>query len=71
MVQIFSATETILQRQNFPRGPIVDKPFHEQNLVAARTKLSEEEFNANWGNGKKMNIEEAIDCAISLIDEIQ
>jgi hypothetical protein len=70
-VQIFCAIENKLQRQNFPRGPIVDKPFYEQNLAAARAKLSEVEFNTNWGNNKKINIEEEIDCAISLIDEIQ
>jgi len=71
VVQILSSTGSFLHRQNMPRDPIIDKPLYEQNITAARAKLSEEEFNTNWEIGKKMSLEEAIDCALSLVDKIQ
>ena len=70
VVQILSSTGSFLHRQNMPRDPIIDKPLYEQNITAARAKLSEEEFNTNWEIGKKMRLEEAIDCTLSLVNKI-
>jgi hypothetical protein len=70
VVQILGATEALVQKLNWPRNPMIDKPFYDQNLAAARTKLSEEEFNANWEIGTKMSLEQAIELALKMVEEM-
>jgi predicted ATPase len=70
VVLILSSTETMLQRQNMPRDSILDKPFYERNLDIVRAKMSEEEFNVNWENGKKMSLEDVIEFALKIANEM-
>ena len=47
------------------------KVKYEQYLAVARSKLDEQTFNAAWAQGEKMEINQAIDYALSEIGEIE
>jgi predicted ATPase/class 3 adenylate cyclase len=59
-VQLLGCTEAFWQSARIPRNSTFDKPYFERFLSAARTKLSEAEFNKAWEAGLNMSEKQAL-----------
>jgi predicted ATPase/class 3 adenylate cyclase len=67
---LLATVTTKYQNMDVPMHP-VGKIYYERYLAAARSKLDEKDFNAAWAEGEKMEINQAIDYALSKIEEIE
>ncbi|HWE63565.1 MAG TPA: hypothetical protein VHB98_17770 [Chloroflexota bacterium] len=61
--QLWAAANTLRQALRTPRPPS-EQAEHEHGLVAVRTSLGEEAFDAAWAAGQVMPLEEAIALAL-------
>ena len=68
--RLLATAYTKYQIIDSPMNPAV-KFQYEKNLSVARSKLDEQTFNAAWAQGEKMEINQAIDYALSEIGEIE
>jgi predicted ATPase/DNA-binding XRE family transcriptional regulator len=69
-IQILGLNEILSQKLPHSRDPILDKPYFDRFLSAARAKLSEAEFTAAWEIGMKMTVDEAIKLALKTMEEL-
>jgi predicted ATPase/class 3 adenylate cyclase len=67
--RLLATAYTKHETMDSPLEPIV-KTKYQQYLAAARSQLDEQAFNAAWAEGEKMEINEAIDYALSEIGEM-
>jgi len=68
--RLLATAYTKHETMDSPLEPIV-KTKYQQYLAVARSRLDEQAFNAAWAEGEKMEINQAIDYALSEIDEIE
>jgi predicted ATPase/class 3 adenylate cyclase len=64
-----AAIETWRDSASIPLNPFI-LPFHERNLVQARAALTPDEFDAAWAQGTQLSIDQAIDEAIKVTENV-
>jgi len=68
--RLLAIAHTKHHTKEWPMFPPI-KIYYEQYLAIARSQLDEQAFNAAWAEGEKMEINQAIEYALSEIGEIE
>lgn len=63
--QLLGAAESLRQKIGAPLTP-VDRVDYERDVEAARRALGEEAFAAAWAEGRAMELEQAVECALAV-----
>jgi len=64
-VRLISFTQSLSTNQ---KDPIFYQPYYDCFLAAAKTSLSEIEFNSAWDSGSKLSTDAAISLAMNMLD---
>jgi hypothetical protein len=61
--RLLGAWEATLERMGATPQP-ADRPEHDRNIAAVRNQLAPKTFEAAWGEGRAMSLEQAVASAL-------